>query len=221
MNDGTTGMCQILGRISELENRICRSQSEELNDHTSSTPPAPLHLANHHVCMYTQTAESAAFSLTWVHTLVCYIFGKDGAFRWPPSWDILTHIFVDRQLKIIGVKQIFCETASTAYPGLFLSLIYDSEILDSGFWESSSGFPRLSEASFLLTTWAVNSSLENREGTFSAWIVLTLFHMLSNWKKCDRGQWENTESSPCNLNFNLHGVFWNMISAGLGACLCG
>ena len=96
----------------------------------NSHHPHPFTLANHHA--YAKTTESSAFSFTWVHTLMCYISREDYAFRWPPGvWDILTRIVIDRPLKIIGMKQIFCETASTSYPGLFFPFICYSEILDS------------------------------------------------------------------------------------------
>lgn len=119
-------ICQILGRISKLKNRIYRSQSEELNGHKGYFPsPRPLYIT---ICM--QDPESLAFPFTWYTLHVLYIWGRL-YFQMTPRWDILTHIVIDGPWKIIGVKQIFCETASTFYPGVFFLFISYSEILDS------------------------------------------------------------------------------------------
>lgn len=65
-------ICQILGRISKLKNRIYRSQSEELNGHKGYFPsPRPLYIT---ICM--QDPESLAFPFTWVHTSCFIHLGK-------------------------------------------------------------------------------------------------------------------------------------------------
>lgn len=69
-----------------------------------------------------------------------------------------------------------------------------------------------------------NSSLENRESTFSAWVVLTGIQVAHFFTCCQtmevwwRAMGKYIEKL-CNPNFNFHSMFWN-ISTSIGACLC-
>lgn len=94
---------------------------------TRDTSHHPDPCTSPYVC---RTQSPLHFPLLGYTLHVLYIWGRL-YFQMTPRWDILTHIVIDGPWKIIGVKQIFCETASTFYPGVFFLFISYSEILDS------------------------------------------------------------------------------------------